>query len=71
MNAMSLLNNVFWNGLTLYYIICSDRNAAGKKKRQLDSAPANKWIAELPERREQIKTQVQFRTEILESKATC
>ena len=41
---------------------------ANKKKLNLASTQANKVIAELPERREKIKAQVQFRTEILESK---
>ena len=40
---------------------------ANKKKLNLASTQANKLIAELPERREKISTQVQFRTEILES----
>ena len=40
---------------------------ANKKKLNLASTQANKLIAELPERREKIKAQVQFRNEILES----
>ena len=39
---------------------------ANKKKSNLASAQANKLIAELPGRREKIKAQVQFRTEIFE-----
>ena len=38
-----------------------------KKKLNLASTQANKLIAELPERREKIKAQVQFRHDILES----
>ena len=38
---------------------------ANKKKLNSASTQANRLIAELPERREKIKTQVQFRTEIL------
>ena len=38
---------------------------ANKNKINLASTQANTLIAELPERREKIKTQVQFRTEIL------
>ena len=44
---------------------------AKKKKLNLASIQANKLIAELSEQREKIKTQVQFRTEILKSKKTC
>ena len=40
---------------------------ANKKKLNVASTQANKLMAELPERREKIKTQAQFRTEILES----
>ena len=40
---------------------------ANKKKLNLASTQANKFIAELPERREKIKAQLQFRSEILES----
>ena len=40
---------------------------ANKKKLNLASTQANKLIAELPERREKIKAQVQFRNELLES----
>ena len=40
---------------------------ANKKKPNSASIQANKLIAELPEKREKIKAQVQFRTEILES----
>ena len=40
---------------------------ANKKKLILASTQANRLIAELPERREKIKTQVQFRNERLES----
>ena len=40
---------------------------AYKKKLNLASTQANKLIAELPERREEIKAQVQFRHDILES----
>ena len=39
---------------------------ANKKKLDLASTQANKLIAGLPERRENIKAQVQFRTEISE-----
>ena len=42
------------------------RNMANKRLNSA-SAPANKWIAELPEKRKKIKAQVQLRTEILES----
>ena len=38
-----------------------------KKKLNVASTQANKWIAELPERREKLKAQVQFRHDILES----
>ena len=38
-----------------------------KKKPNLASTQANKLIAELPEKREKIKAQVQFRHDILES----
>ena len=38
-----------------------------KKKLDLASTQANKLIAELPERREKLKAQVQFRHDILES----
>ena len=41
---------------------------ANKKKLNLAPIPANKLIAELPEKREKIKAQAQFRTEILESR---
>ena len=40
---------------------------ANKKKLQLGSVQANKLIAELPEKREKIQAQVQFRHNILES----
>ena len=40
---------------------------ANKKKLNSASTQANRLIAELPERREKIKTQVQFRNEILDS----
>ena len=40
---------------------------ANKKKLNLASTQANKLIAGLPERREKIKTQVQFRNTLLES----
>ena len=35
-----------------------------KKKLNLASAQANKLIAELPERREKLKAQVQFRNQL-------
>ena len=38
-----------------------------KKKLNLASTQANKLIAELPERREKIQAQVQFRNQLLES----
>ena len=38
-----------------------------KKKLNLASTQANKAIAELPERREKTKAQVQFRNEVMES----
>ena len=41
-------------------------NTANKKKLQVGSIQANKFIAELPEKREKIKAQVQFRKEISE-----
>ena len=40
---------------------------ANKKKLQLGSINANKFIAELPEKREKIQAQVQFRHDLLES----
>ena len=40
---------------------------ANKRKLNSASTQANKLITELHERREKIKTQVQFRNEILES----
>ena len=40
---------------------------ANKKKLQVGSTQANKSIAELHEKREKIKAQVQFRKEMLES----
>ena len=40
---------------------------ANKKKLQLGSVQANKLIAELPEKREKIQAQVQFRHDLLES----
>ena len=40
---------------------------ANKKKLNSASSQANKLIAGLPERRKKIKTQVQFRTGVLES----
>ena len=40
---------------------------ANKKKLNLAPTQANKLIAELPERREKLKAQVQFRHDILES----
>ena len=40
---------------------------ANKNELNSASTQANKLIAELPERREKIKAQVQFRTEILKS----
>ena len=40
---------------------------ANKKKLQLGSIQANTVIAGIPEKREKIKTQVQFRHDILES----
>ena len=39
---------------------------ANKKKLNLASTQANKLLAELPEKREKLKTQIQFRNEILE-----
>ena len=38
-----------------------------KKKLNLASTQANNLIAEIPERREKIKAQVQFRNQLLES----
>ena len=40
---------------------------ANKKKLNLASIQANRLIAELPGKQKEIKTQVQLRTEILES----
>ena len=40
---------------------------ANKKKLNSASTHANKSIAELPERREKLKTQVQFRHDVSES----
>ena len=40
---------------------------ANKKKLQLGSIQANKFISELSEKREKITTQVLFRSEMLES----
>ena len=40
---------------------------ADKKKLNLAPTQANELIAEIPERRGEIKAQVQFRTEMLES----
>ena len=65
MNARSLLNNAFENMyLILFYIKIP--NMANKKKLNLASTQANKLIAGLPERREKIKAQVQFRNELSE-----
>ena len=40
---------------------------ANKRKLQLCSIQANKLIAGIPEQREDIKTQVQFRHDVLDS----
>ena len=65
MNARSLLNNAFEN---MYFILLYIKipNMANKKKLNLASTQANKLIAGLPERREKIKAQVQFRNELSE-----
>ena len=57
-NARPLLNNAFLNiQFNLYYIIQLS-NMANKKKLNAASTQANKLIAELPEKRKKIKTQV-------------
>ena len=44
---------------------------ANKKKTNLASTQANKLIAELPEIRKKIKSQVPFRTKIVGTLKTC
>ena len=53
--------------ILFYFIYIEISNTAIKKKLNSASSQANKLINELPERREKLKTQVQFRHNVLES----
>ena len=50
----------------MFYVVLYIGNMANKKKLNPASTPAKQLIAELPERREKIQAQVQFRNDILE-----
>ena len=67
MNARSLLNNTFQNNSILNCTTYSYQHMANKRKLNLGPTQANKFIAELLEKREKIISSVQFRHDFWES----